>query len=175
MQRLKSCRLIPTLVVGSALLSGGPSYGQQQSPREQLTGTWGFVVTAGHRQDGTKFDIFGPEPNGVLMFQSDGHFVLINTKPGRPKYAGGNRAKGTPEEFETTVQGTIAYFGTYTVDEGQKAFTLKIKGSTFPNYEGTEQVRPFIIVGDELRSINPSPTTGGPPLDLVLRRLKQAR
>ena len=56
----------------------------QQSLSQQLVGTWSFVVTAAHRKDGTKADVFGPNPNGVLMFHLDGHFVLINTRPGRP-------------------------------------------------------------------------------------------
>ncbi len=144
----------------------------ERSLREQLIGTWEFTATSGQRQDGTKFDLFGPNPNGVIIFQSDGHFALINTKPGRPKYAAGNRMKATDEEYKTTVQGSIAYFGTYTVDDSNSAFTFHIVGSTFPNYEGTNQKRPFTIIGDELRSINPAPTVGGPSLQLVLRRAK---
>jgi hypothetical protein len=105
------------------------------------------------------------------MFHPDGRFALMNTRPGRAKYASGNRVRGTPEEFRETVLGSIAYFGTYSVDEEKGVFVLRIKGSTFPDYEGTEQVRPFSIVGDQLRSINPNPSQGGPPLDLILKRL----
>ena len=105
------------------------------------------------------------------MFHPDGHFALMNTRPGRAKYTSGNRVRGTPEEFRETALGSIAYFGSYSVDEEKAVFVLRIKGSTFPDYEGTEQVRPFTIVGDQLRSINPNPSQGGPPLDLVLKRL----
>ena len=108
------------------------------------------------------------------MFQPDGHFAMINTRPGRPKYASGNRLQGTPDEFRETVLGSIAYFGTYSVDEARKEFVLKVKGSTFPDYEGQEQVRAFTLSGDELRSVNPNPSQGGSPLDLVMRRLKPA-
>jgi Lipocalin-like domain len=140
----------------------------------QLIGSWSMVVVAVHRKDGTRADVFGPNPNGVLMFHPDGHFVLMSTRPGRAKYASGNRVQGTPGEFAETVLGSIAYFGSYSVDEEKKVFVLRINGSTFPDYEGTEQVRPFTIVGDELRSINPNPSQGGPPLDLVLKRLPKA-
>ncbi len=78
----------------------------------------------------------------------------------------------TPEEYKATVQGSIAYFGTYTVDESGSALSLHIEGSAFPNYEGTDQLRPFTIVGDELRSVNPAPTVGGPGLSLTLRRAR---
>lgn len=145
---------------------------QQGSMKDQLVGTWRFTATTGQRPDGTKFDVFGPNPNGVIIFHPDGHFALINTRPDRPKYASGNRMEGTAEEYKTTVQGSIAYFGTYIVDEVRSTFTLHIDGSTFPSYEGTDQVRPFTIVGDELRSINPAPTVGGPALSLTLRRAR---
>ncbi len=166
MRSVKFLKLVVALTLGGAFASSTPTYGQQQLLKQELIGTWSFVVTAAQRKDGTK--------GGVLMFHPDGHFVLINTRPDRPKYASGNRVQGTPEEFRETVLGSIAYFGAYSVDEARKEFVLKIKGSTFPDYEGTEQVRSFTIVGDELRSINPNPSQGGSPLDLVLKRLNKA-
>ncbi len=147
-------------------------FAQQRSKKEELIGTWKFTATTGERKDGTKFDLFGPNPNGVIIFHPDGHFALINTRPGRPKYAGHNRMEGTPEEYKATVQGSIAYFGTYTVDDVNSTFSFHIDGSTFPDYEGTNQKRPFTIVGDELRSINPNPTVGGPSLNLILKRAR---
>ncbi len=174
MRSVKFLQLVVALTLGGAFASSTPTYGQQQLLKQELIGTWSFVVTAAQRKDGTKADVFGPNPSGVLMFHPDGHFVLINTRPDRPKYASGNRVQGTPEEFRETVLGSIAYFGAYSVDEARKEFVLKIKGSTFPDYEGTEQVRSFTIVGDELRSINPNPSQGGSPLDLVLKRLNKA-
>lgn len=173
MRHAKVLSVIVAMVLALALAGEiNPAHSQQQSLSQQLVGTWAFVVTAAHRKDGTKADVFGPNPNGVLMFHPDGHFVLINTRPGRPRYASGNRLQGTPDEFRETVLGSIAYFGTYGVDDAKKEFILKVKGSTFPDYEGGEQVRAFTLAGDELRSVNPNPSQGGSPLDLVLRRLK---
>jgi hypothetical protein len=172
MRCVKALPLIAALTLVGVVASKNPTYSQQQSLKQQLVGSWTFVVTAAHQKDGTRADVFGPNPNGVLMFHPDGHFALINTRPGRAKYASGNRLQGTPEEFRETVLGSIAYFGTYSVDEEKKQFVLQVKGSTFPDYEGGEQVRPFAIVGDELRSINSNPSQGGSPLDLVLKRLK---
>jgi hypothetical protein len=88
-----------------------------QTLRDELIGTWTFTATSGQRKDGTKFDLFGSNPNGVIIFNPDGHFALINTKPGRPKYAKGNRMEATDDEYKTTVQGSIAYFGTNSVDD----------------------------------------------------------
>ena len=175
MRYLTSRHLILCLVAAATLVAGRPAHSQQPSLKAQLVGSaWAMGVVAVNRKDGTRADVFGPNPNGVLMFHPDGHFVLFSSRPGRPKYASGNRVQGTPEEFRETVLGSIAYFGSYSVDEEKKIFVIKIKGSTFPDYEGTEQMRPFTIVGDELRSINPNPSQGGAALDLVLKRLPKA-
>jgi hypothetical protein len=67
---------------------------------------------------------------------------------------------------------TISSFGTYTVNEANKTYTLRYEGSSYPNLEATESVRPFTIAGDELTVTNPAPTVGGPPSQLVYRRAK---
>jgi hypothetical protein len=78
-----------------------------------------------------------------------------------PKFASKNPAQGTPEENRAVVKGSIATFGTYTVDETKKTYTLKFEGSSSPNRTGTEQTRPFAIAGDEVKVTNPSTMVGG--------------
>jgi hypothetical protein len=48
---------------------------------------------------------------------------------GRPKFASNNRATGTPEENKAVVQGLIAFFGTYSVNEADRTFTMHVEGS----------------------------------------------
>ena len=90
----------------------------------------------------------------------------------RPKFASNNRLQGTPEENKAGVHGTISSFGTYSVNEANKTYTIRFEGSSYPNVEGTESTRPFTIAGDELRVTNPAPTAGGPPSQLVYKRAK---
>ncbi|MBR1187299.1 lipocalin-like domain-containing protein [Bradyrhizobium sp. AUGA SZCCT0160] len=71
----------------------------------------------------------------------------------------------------SVVQGSIATFGTYTVDETKKTYTLKFEGSSFPNRAETEQTRAFEIAVDELKVANPSTSMGGSS-ELVYRRAK---
>jgi len=89
-----------------------------------------------------------------------------------PKFASKSRVQGTPEEYKAVVQGSIANFGTYSVNEANKTFTLRYEGSTFPNRIGTEETRPVVIEGDEMRITNPAPSTGGPTSQQVYRRTK---
>ena len=44
-----------------------------------------------------------------------------------PKFASNNRQAGTPEENKAFVQGSLAYFGTYSVDEAAKTVTVHIE------------------------------------------------
>jgi hypothetical protein len=88
-----------------------------------------------------------------------------------PKFASQNRAKGTPEENKAVVLGSVATFGTYTVDETKKTYTLKYEGSSFPNRVGTEETRPFTIAADELKVTNPSTSVGGAS-ELIYKRAK---
>jgi hypothetical protein len=42
-----------------------------------------------------------------------------------------------------------------------KIITFKIETSTFPNWDGIEQKRPFTITGDELQYTVPAQSGGG--------------
>jgi hypothetical protein len=58
------------------------------------------------------------------------------------------------------VQGSIAYFGTYSVSETDKTCAIHIESSTFPNWIGTDQKRSFTISGDELKWTTPTVSLG---------------
>ena len=95
------------------------------------------------------------------MFNANGHYVAILMSGDRAKFASGNRAKGTPEENAATVQGSLAYYGTYSVDEASKTLTSKVEGSTFPNSIGGQEKRKItLLTADELKYVNPATTTG---------------
>src|ERR1700704_3495978 len=100
--------------------------------------------------NGTKSDLFGPNPTGVLTFESNGRFSQIGMRSDLPKFGTNNRATGTADENKAVVQGSIAYFGTYTVNEADKSYTVQVEAATFPNATGTAQKRGLSISGDDL-------------------------
>jgi hypothetical protein len=142
---------------------------QQQSLKQQLVGTWTFVSSTTKLPDGSP--AWGTNPKGLLIFTENGYFSSQIVRSDLPKFASKNRAQGTPEENRAVVRGSITTFGTYTVDETKKTYTLKFEGSSFPNRTGTEQTRPFTIAGDELKVTNPSTTVGGSS-EIVYKRAK---
>jgi len=136
---------------------------------QDLVGTW-TLASATIRSGEVKMDMFGPDPSGTLMFGRDGHYALIFLRRDLPKLTSNNRLSQTVEESRDITKGSIAHFGTYAVDETGKFLVLRIESSTFPNWAGAEQRRPFSLSGDELTYI--SPGSSGVATEIVLRRAK---
>ena len=144
--------------------------GQQKSVKDQLAGTWTVVSSTTKLPDGNL--AWGSNPKGLYIFTDNGRYSSHLLRSDRPKFASNNRATGTPEENKAAVLGNSSNFGTYSVNEANKTFTIRFEGSSFPNLEGVEQTRPFMISGDELIVTNPAPTVGRSPSQLVLKRAK---
>ena len=106
----RTALVLTTMALSGAALSAGSAFAQTA---KDLVGTWKSVSTIVTGPDGRKSEPFGPNPNSVLVFDANGRFVLVNTRPDLPKFASNNRMQGTAEENKAIVQGSIAYFGTY--------------------------------------------------------------
>ena len=87
-------RIWSVLCLGLAL-SAGNALGQANN---QLVGTWTPIAIYIQAEDGTKSDVFGAKPVGALTFGSDGRFSLQWMRSDLPKFASGDRLKGTAEE-----------------------------------------------------------------------------
>lgn len=83
-----------------------------------------------------------------------------------PKIASRDPLKTTTEENKAIMEGTIAYYGTYSVSEPDKALTLRIVSE--PGRSITE------LTGDQLKSENTTVLSGG-QIHVVLSRLKLRR
>jgi hypothetical protein len=160
MNRRNIISLAFVAALGVALLPAISS-AQQKTLKEQLVGTWTPVSVMNTATNGTKSELFGPNPKGLMIFESNGHFALITMRSDLPKFGTNNRATGTADENKAVIQGSIAYFGSFAVNEADKTYTLQIEGATFPNWAGTTQRRTLSIVGDELTFINSAGSAGG--------------
>lgn len=142
-----------------------------QSLGQQIVGTW-IAVSQYVDQDGKKLEPFGSNPKGMVVYDSNGRFILMLQRATLPKFASDNRMTGTAEENKAIVQGSIAYFGRYSIDEKERKINLHYDGSTYPNWDGEDQTRLIAISGDELKTISPVSAVGGGVVHLVLRRAK---
>jgi hypothetical protein len=160
MNRRSLLTISAATALGLALLAGN-AVAQQKTLKEQLAGTWTLASFTNTRPDGTKDDSFGSNPKGAVSFENNGRLSFIITASNLPKFTSNNRATGTADENKTVVQGSIAYFGTYMVDEADKSYTTRVEGSTFPNWTGLSQKRMVVIAGNDLTITNPAGSGGG--------------
>ncbi len=161
--------IVVLTVLGLAVLSGYAA-AQQKSLAEQLLGAWTLVSIDYVRADGTRMQTFGADPKGLAMFDSRGQFVITVMRSDRPAFALKDRMKGTAEENQATTQGTMTYFGTYSVNEADRNIAIRIVSSSFPNWNGADQKRLFTITADELKLTNPVGPTGGGTTEVVFKR-----
>jgi hypothetical protein len=162
--------LVLAFVVASigAAVALAPDRARGQSAND-LVGTWTAVSNNGVSPDGTRVQAFGPNPVGILIFDTGGRYTLQICSAERPKFASNSRVQGTPEEYKAAVHGCNPHWGRYSVTDGSIVF--KIEHAMYPNWEGLEQKRPFSISGDELTYKVPAASVGG-TTELVWKRAK---
>lgn len=115
---------------------------------------------------------YGDNARGMLVLGADGRYSLVVGRATLPKFAGNNRLKGTAEEKNAIVDGSIAHFGKYTIDDGGKSLTFHIEMCTFPNWDGTANKRALKVSGDLLTYTVTAPSAGGQANDVVWKRVK---
>ena len=158
-------------LLGLATLSSS-GFGQQKSLQEQLLGAWSLVSIDYVGADGSRSSTFGADPKGVAFFDSNGQYIISVMRSDRPKYRANDRAQGTADENTATAQGTITYFGTYTVSEADRTINIRIVSSSFPNWNGADQKRIFTVTQNELKLTNPTASTGGGTTEVAFKRAK---
>src|ERR1700722_9821681 len=143
-------------------LSTSDSLAQQRSLKEQLVGTWTLISSHQVRLDGSESKEFGANPKGIDVFDPNGRFFLMVASADNSQIASEDPSKATFGEDGLIVE-SIAYYGTYTVNEEVKSISLHLDASTFPNQVGTDQKRTITsLTADELKYSSPAAVSGVP-------------
>jgi hypothetical protein len=137
-------------------------------PQSWLVGTWKLVSSIQIENGQTK-ENFGSHPLGQVMFDANGQFSNIVLRSDLPPFGVNNRTAGTPDENSAVVKGSIAYFGTYTLNG--ETLNLHIEGGTFPNWDNTDQTRIVHLTGEQFTWDNAA-SSGGGSSKLVFQRIK---
>lgn len=146
------------------------AFGQQASMKEQLVGTWTLLSWEQKKSDGTKIERYGTNPKGIAFFDAGGQYIITVMRSDRAKYASNALWQGTPEENKETADGTITYFGTYSISGTDSSIAIHVEGSSFPNWNSTDQKRFVTIAGDQLTLTVRPP--GGDGVDVIWKRAK---
>ena len=158
--------MTPSLILAVALTLVHPA-GRTQAPA--LVGTWTLTGADLLKPDGTRVPDYGPEPRGLAVFTADGHYSVQIYRAERTKFAANDKLHGTPDEYRDASLGMSAHFGTYTVDADKGTITFHIIAASFPNWDGTTQVRQFTLSGDELSWRVPARPDGSIPISTFRR------
>ena len=135
--------------------------------KSQLVGDWALVSV-----DAPNATIQNRPNDGFLVFERSGRFSFALLSSNVPKFASNNRNTGTADENKAAVQGNIAYFGTYSINEADSTLTLHIERCSFPNWNGTDRKRLITsLTAQELKYTNPGASIGG-TAELVWKRVK---
>jgi hypothetical protein len=150
------------VAVGLCLALPSAAFAQPKTVKEQIVGAWTLVAVTSEMDDGKNGEPFGPSPKGVIIFSNDGHFSLFQSRAEIPKIAANDRAKATPEEAQTIVASSIAYYGTYSIDENAKAMVVNLAASTYANVAAVPNQKRTITLlnSDELKFDNPRTPNG---------------
>jgi hypothetical protein len=139
-RRLAGCASLAALIYMAAAL---PSFGQTPAGglKSQLVGDWQLVsVEVDTRTP------YGADPKGVMFIDAGGRFSVIVVSAGKAR--------------------SIAYFGTYSVDDSGKSVTLHVEASSGGggvDFAGRDVKRLISLNGDELvvQNEDASGTAGG--------------
>jgi hypothetical protein len=116
---------------------------EQQTAKQRLIGSWRHI---GSTTDGKPRAERGSTPKGIIIYDAHGH-MACQVAPDRQVIKAG--ATPTGEEAKAALDGHIAYFGTYSVDDQARTVTHHREGSVQPGDKG-DVVRGYEFVGDRL-------------------------
>ena len=145
----------------ATILMAAGTFGMAAETRPlSLEGTW--VMTAAYEilADGTRTANYGEHPNGLLMVDKAGRYSIQIFRPDRPKFASGDKKKGTPEEYAEAVLGSSTHTGRVVVEPVRGKLIFNIEAASYPNWEGTQQVRDYTFKDGTLTYSVPASASG---------------
>lgn len=157
-------------MAAAAILIGGSlatsAAGERAALPSGLIGTWALVAADVQHPDGSIGHDYGAAPRGSMMVDAAGRYTLMIYKSERPRFASGDRATGTPQEYRDTSLGISVHYGMLSADVKARTLTFAIEQASFANWNGTSQVRHYQLQGGELRYTVAARPNGDIPISI---------
>lgn len=167
MNRIRIERLLRLLVCAGAVLASTQAAAMTETGK--FVGAWRLVSAEYRTADGSVAESpWGPEPQGMLMYDAYGNMSAQLSHKGRPRFAGGDQLRGTPEEIKAAFETYGAYWGRYEVDERARTVTHHVQQALFPNWADTKQTRHYQFRDGRLILTTPPIRRGGQDVTGVL-------
>lgn len=110
-----------------------------------LVGAWRLVSFEFRAADGAVIYPFGERARGTIIYTASARYSAQLFRVDRPRFASGDQMQAAPEELSAAFNGSISYFGSYEVDRPTSTIIHHVEGSLFPNMEGRDQERHFVL------------------------------
>jgi hypothetical protein len=146
----------------------GALQGWEAFAANPFVGTWKLISCDAYRRNGQVQPLYGPEPQGRLVYDADGNMSVQVTRADRPLFAAGQKRRGAPDELRAAYQGYEAYFSTYEVDEARGIVNHHVQGGLFPNWVGTNQARYFRFEGPNRLVLSTAPVGSAPTRQTIV-------
>ncbi|MFT3738024.1 MAG: lipocalin-like domain-containing protein [Breznakibacter sp.] len=116
---------------------------------EKIVGSWNLISIYYLFDDGTKMDLYGKKPIGILMYDENG---FMNAQLGDNLRQEIFRADdlADPTAKSKIFDSYMAYYGTY-YEEAPGKVIHEVIGCTNPTWIGKKEIRYVDIHGDTLR------------------------
>jgi len=156
------------ILIGGSLATASAAGERTALPRA-LVGTWALVAADVQHPDGSVGRDYGAAPRGSMMVDAAGRYTLMIYKSERPRFASGDRATGTPEEYRETALGISVHYGMLSADVKAHTLTFAIEQASVANWNGTRQVRHYQLQGGVLRYTVAARPNGDIPISIWRR------
>ena len=141
------------------------------APRDRFLGVWKLIRCERKSKDGRVDYPYGEKPVGRITYDKAGRMSAILMRPGRRSTVAPGvsmiAGNASTEEIRDAVNGFIAYFGTFDVDESGKTVIHHVQACLVPSWVGTDLKRSYRFEGNRLMLTAAAATS---VLDLVWER-----
>jgi hypothetical protein len=140
--------VIPAIAFLGATALSSQAIAQQGTLQQQLVGTWNLVSCD------YKAPFCSSNATGSVSFSGNGRYTQVVLGGDRPRITIGaqDRTAVTPDHYKAIGQGTVAHFGTWSVNEAEKTLTQHIENSFFGG-QGRDFKHSVSLNGDELKLV----------------------
>ncbi len=133
-----------------------------------FVGTWRLVCFEARTSSGEARYPLGQLVVGQLFYDARGNMSGHVMRVDRPTFASNDPGSGTDAEVRAAFEGHVSYFGTYTVDPIARTVIHHVRGASYPNWIGHDQIRYYRIDGPHLVLSTPPIVDRGEALEYIL-------
>lgn len=134
----------------TVLVGGSAGANARPKANPSFAGTWSLVAADSELPGGERVHAYGDHPVGRMMIDNNGRYAIQIFRGDRARFASGDRATGTPEEYRAALTSMSTNYGRITVDWAKHLLVMEVQASSDPNWKGAVDKRPFTFDGQTL-------------------------